>query len=1484
MRFLIFFLLAVELLGFDLTVVTENEPSSLVEGVSVITGDFCMRNHICTVQGAEPIHLNSTYVSEGVFLTGYEYCKAKFKWLSRFVSIQESYGTQIDYFLEDSDKKQKYKKKKEKATAHVYTPDRFIRQSLGISNTASGTISAQTHLKNHRLILHFDPKKDPTSYHFVFHASDGTIRHYGRGKGRGKTEIPNPGVVKNDTFYKTYEYFLRQEELPNGHVLHYMWNNGQLSEIRSTNKSGKKVFASMRIDKKSPEFQEYIGSDDQKASFHSTFSQELKSLVLQKIVSPHQLDLSFDWTAKQITTDGKPQEKGYMSSFSLGKEKTFHIYYDPSDQYAKPKVSHLQAPVGKDATPLTIHRFIYGDHKTDVFDVDGNKTSYYWNDEGRLTAIERFIGDSSFHSKECFVWNDTLLVSKSFWDTEGVCKYVRSFEYDPHGNVSHDYFSGNLTGKGGPIYQNPNGSVDQSRTETCVTLTNYSEDGKHLPIRVEDPTGLVTLYTYVPGTNLVKTKVLCDRHIPKITHTYDYDEDFLLIQETIEDGISKNIKRIFPKQTGPFLGMPEVIEERYGAQEKLLKKRILFYRAGAKIEREDVYDANDHFCYSLFYKYDEKNRLIWETNALGQVALTKYDASGNRSFYQDFASLVAETFEYDFSGRLVKKTCKAPEEERICEYRYDTKHNLEWESDERGHKTYYKYNLLGQRIETILPPFQTETGKLITPIIRQEYDAAGHEIARIDAEGHRTETKYNAYGKRVHVIHPNGLEEHFVYTVTGDLISHTDAMGVEIRYTYDYLGHIVEKGIFSQGKELSKETYCYVGHHLMSKTDAEGNVTLYTYDKAGRKISETFAGETTLFEYDALGRIFRSQQRAEITTRTFDLLDRILEEEHHSLSGKLLKKTRYEYDFAGNKTATIFFTENGASKEASVYDALNRVIEKTNAEGFKEKFTYKDVLNEQGQKVLQKTHTDALGLQTIETFNTHGHISTIEKRKNKTLTLTEKFYTPKGQVALQRDTIFTPEGSTRNSCIRWEYDAMGREIKLIEAADTLHAKITRKTYTPRGELEKLTKPNGVEVFYKYNDLNQLISIQSSDRTVNHHMSYNRLGHLQASDHLTRVTDPKGRVLREIFPAGHKIQNTFDSAGRRISCIIPDADCLIEYAYEGQNLSLVSRKTLDGQELYSHRYLKRDLSRHLLEEQLIGDQGLVEHSFDRLSRRFKVKARHFSQQILSFDPVGNILSTELQKQTIDYAYDDLYQLTKETGLFAHEFSYDLMYNRLTKDTEAFEINVLNQVVSHLEYNPNSCPTSQGSTKYFYDALDRLIQIATPTFIQLFGYDSFHRCLYKVVLQESGEKTLYFLYDGQKEIGSFDAAQKISELRILGSTPESEKGTAIAVELEEKVFAPLHDLQGNLTALIPIDGTAPSFYRYSAFGEEKIYGPTLSPWRFSSKRSDAETKLVYYGRRFYMPGLGRWLTPDPAGFTDGMNLYDFVHNEPLLHFDE
>ena len=77
-----------------------------------------------------------------------------------------------------------------------------------------------------------------------------------------------------------------------------------------------------------------------------------------------------------------------------------------------------------------------------------------------------------------------------------------------------------------------------------------------------------------------------------------------------------------------------------------------------------------------------------------------------------------------------------------------------------------------------------------------------------------------------------------------------------------------------------------------------------------------------------------------------------------------------------------------------------------------------------------------------------------------------------------------------------------------------------------------------------------------------------------------------------------------------------------------------------------------------------------------------------------------------------------------------------------------------------------------------------------------------------------------------------------------------------------------------------------YRYSAFGEEEILYQkirTNNPWRFCSKRKEFETNLIFFGRRFYDPEIGRWISPDPKGLTDCINLYAYVLNDPLHKID-
>ncbi|AXI63130.1 toxin [Pseudomonas kribbensis] len=55
------------------------------------------------------------------------------------------------------------------------------------------------------------------------------------------------------------------------------------------------------------------------------------------------------------------------------------------------------------------------------------------------------------------------------------------------------------------------------------------------------------------------------------------------------------------------------------------------------------------------------------------------------------------------------------------------------------------------------------------------------------------------------------------------------------------------------------------------------------------------------------------------------------------------------------------------------------------------------------------------------------------------------------------------------------------------------------------------------------------------------------------------------------------------------------------------------------------------------------------------------------------------------------------------------------------------------------------------------------------------------------------------------------------------------------------------------------------------------------RYSGKEMDV-TRLYYYGARYYAPWLGRWTAADPSGAVDGLNLYAFVGNNPIIHVDE
>ena len=54
-------------------------------------------------------------------------------------------------------------------------------------------------------------------------------------------------------------------------------------------------------------------------------------------------------------------------------------------------------------------------------------------------------------------------------------------------------------------------------------------------------------------------------------------------------------------------------------------------------------------------------------------------------------------------------------------------------------------------------------------------------------------------------------------------------------------------------------------------------------------------------------------------------------------------------------------------------------------------------------------------------------------------------------------------------------------------------------------------------------------------------------------------------------------------------------------------------------------------------------------------------------------------------------------------------------------------------------------------------------------------------------------------------------------------------------------------------------------------------------FTGRRYDSESGLYYYRNRMYFASLGRFMSNDPKGYVDGMNLYAYVKNNPLKYLD-
>jgi len=93
----------------------------------------------------------------------------------------------------------------------------------------------------------------------------------------------------------------------------------------------------------------------------------------------------------------------------------------------------------------------------------------------------------------------------------------------------------------------------------------------------------------------------------------------------------------------------------------------------------------------------------------------------------------------------------------------------------------------------------------------------------------------------------------------------------------------------------------------------------------------------------------------------------------------------------------------------------------------------------------------------------------------------------------------------------------------------------------------------------------------------------------------------------------------------------------------------------------------------------------------------------------------------------------------------------------------------------------------------------------------------------------------------------------------------------------------DRLGHVTGMVDTGGNLVDQYVYTPFGVESPFNASGNPFRYTGRKYDAETGLYFYRARYYDPETGRFLETDPVGYTDQMNLYGYVGNDPLGAMD-
>jgi RHS repeat-associated protein len=247
---------------------------------------------------------------------------------------------------------------------------------------------------------------------------------------------------------------------------------------------------------------------------------------------------------------------------------------------------------------------------------------------------------------------------------------------------------------------------------------------------------------------------------------------------------------------------------------------------------------------------------------------------------------------------------------------------------------------------------------------------------------------------------------------------------------------------------------------------------------------------------------------------------------------------------------------------------------------------------------------------------------------------------------------------------------------------------------------------------------------------------------------------------------------------------------------------------------------------------------------------------------AYSPTGQLTTTTASSTVYDY---------KETAASTVGQTYD----GLNRDAA---INALSG-----GYDANGNLGNDGTRLFYYDVYNRLTGVGSSAYPNNGPYLTFtYDPLGRLSSQTYYGTTTSFLYDGTNLIGEYDGSGTVLRRYAFGpGTDQPLFWNEAANGGSNRYF--YSDYHGSVIGYGDASGNLQALYKYGPYGEPKDInnGTNFSGarFRYTGQMVLPEASLYDYKARVYDPIMGHFLQTDPIGSKDDLDLYAYVHDDPV-----